>query len=45
MKGILIVRGRGRPRRIISATIKKDLDFNILIVNMVYDRTLLQRLI
>ena len=39
MKGSSIVRGRGRSRKTIGKTIKKDLEFNGLIVNMIYDRT------
>ena len=35
-----IVRGRGRPRKIIGENIKRDLDVNNLNVNMIYDRTL-----
>jgi len=37
--------GRGRPRKIIKKTIKKDLEINELDKNMVYDRTLWHRLI
>jgi hypothetical protein len=33
-------RGRGRPRKTIRETIKKDLELNELDTNMVYDRTL-----
>jgi len=33
-------RGRGRPRKIIIETIRKDLEINELDQNMVYDRTL-----
>jgi len=34
-----ITRDRGRPRKIIRETIKKDLVINELDPNMVYDRT------
>ena len=39
MKGSPIGRGRGRPRKIIYETIEKDLDFNSLSIDMVYDKT------
>ena len=45
MESSLIVRGRGRPRKTIGETIKRDLNFNDLNVNMIYDRTLWRRLI
>ena len=45
MEGSLIVRGRGRPRKIIAETIKRNLGFNGLNVNMIYDRTLWRYLI
>jgi len=35
-----VKRGRGRPRKTISETIRKDLEVNELDPNMVYDRTL-----
>ena len=35
-----VKRGRGRPRKTIRATIRKDLDVNELDSNLVYDRTL-----
>jgi len=35
-----IIRDRGRPRKIITETIRKDLEFNELDPTMVYDRTL-----
>ena len=35
-----VKRGRGRPRKTIRATIRKDLDVNELDPNLVYDRTL-----
>ena len=40
MEGSLIARGRGRPRKTIGETIKRDLNVNDLNVNMIYDRTL-----
>ena len=40
-----IAGGRGRPRKIIWKTIKRDLEFNSLNVNMIYDRILWHRLI
>jgi hypothetical protein len=38
-------RGRGRPRKTIRETIRKDLKINELDKNMVYDRTLWRNLI
>ena len=35
-----MLRGRGRPRKIIRETIIKDLEVNELDPNLVYDRTL-----
>jgi len=35
-----VKRGRGRPRKTIRETIRKDLEVNELNPNMVYDRTL-----
>ena len=35
-----IKRGRGRPKKTIRETIRKDLEFNELDPNMVFDRTL-----
>jgi len=40
MEGISITRCRGRPRKTIRETIKKDLEVNELDRNMVLDRTL-----
>jgi hypothetical protein len=40
MEGSQITRGRGRRRKTIKETIKKDLEINELDKNMVYDRTL-----
>jgi len=40
-----ITRGRGRPRKTIRESIKKDLEINDLERNMVYDRTLWHNLI
>jgi len=45
MKGNQIIRGRGRLRKSIWETIKKDLDINKLDKNVIYDRTLWCRLI
>jgi len=35
-----VIRGRGRPRKTIRETIRKDLEVNELDPNMIYDRTL-----
>lgn len=40
MKSIPIARGRGKPRRVIGETIKKDLEVNSLDKYMISDRTL-----
>jgi hypothetical protein len=40
-----VKRGRGRPRKTIRETIRKDLEVNELDPNMVYDRTLWHHLI
>jgi len=40
MEDIQITRGRGRPRKTIRETIRKDLEINELYPNMVYDKTL-----
>jgi hypothetical protein len=40
MEDSQITRGRGRPRKTIRETIRKDLEINDLDQNMVYDRTL-----
>jgi len=40
MEDSRIIRGRGRPRKTIRETNKKDLEINELDQNMVYDRTL-----
>ena len=45
MEGSLIARDRGRTRKTTCETIKRDLDFNSLNVNMIYDKTLWHRLI
>jgi hypothetical protein len=45
MEDSQIIRGRGRPRKTIRETIKKDLETNELDRNMVCDRTLCRRLI
>jgi len=41
MEGRLITRGRGRPRKTIRETIKKDLEINEREKGMVFDRTLM----
>jgi hypothetical protein len=43
MEGSQITRGRGRPRKTIRETIKKDLETNELDRNMVCDRRLWRR--
>jgi len=40
MEGRQITRGRGRPRKTIRETIKKDLEINELEKDMGFDRTL-----
>lgn len=40
MEGGPIARGRGRPRKTIDETIKKDLYVNGLSIDMIYNRTL-----
>lgn len=45
MKGILIARGRGIPRKTIGETINKDLDINGLSIDMVHDKTLWRHLL
>ena len=40
-----VKRGRGRPRKTIRETIRKDLEVNELDPNLVYDRTLWRHLI
>jgi len=40
-----VKRGRGRPRKTIRETIRKDLEVNELDLNLVYDRTLWRHLI
>jgi len=45
MEDSKITRGRGRPRKTTTETIKKDLEINELDQNMVYDRTLWHNLI
>jgi len=45
MEDSQIARGRGRPRKTIRETIKKDLEVNELDPNLVYDRTLWRNLI
>ena len=41
MEDSLIPRDRGTPRKTIGKTIKRELNFNGLNVNTIYDRTLL----
>ena len=45
MEGSQITRCRGRPRKTIRETIKKDLEMNELEKDMVFDRRLRRRLI
>ena len=45
MEEIQVKRGRGRPRKTIRETIRKDLDVNELDPNLAYDRTLWRHLI
>lgn len=45
MEGSQTIRGRGRSRKIIRETIRKDLKINELDRNMVFDRTLWHNLI
>ena len=40
MENSQIAKGRGRFRKTVGETIKRDLDFNGLNVNIIYDRTL-----
>ena len=40
IEGSQITRGRGRPRKTIRETIRKDLEINELEKDMVFDRTL-----
>jgi len=40
LEDIQITRGRGRPRKIIRESSRKDFEINELDTNMVYDRTL-----
>ena len=40
-----VKRGRGRPKKTIRETIRKDLEVNELDSNLVYDRTLWRNLI
>ena len=45
MKGSPLAEGRERPKRTIGKTIKKDLNFNGLIVNVIYNRKIWRYLI
>jgi len=45
MKDSQITIGRGRPRKTIRETIRKNLEINELDQNIVYDRTLWRNLI
>ena len=45
IEGSPIARDSGRPRKSIGETIKRDLEFNGLNVNMIHDRTLWLHLI
>lgn len=40
-----IVRGRGKARKTINQTTKRDLNFNALSLNTIHDKTLLRHLI
>lgn len=40
MEGSPITRGSGTLRKTIDETVKKELDFNILNINMIYGMTL-----
>ena len=40
MTGSTLPRGRGRPRKTIDETVKRDLHINGLNINMIYDRAL-----
>jgi len=40
-----VIRGRGRHRKTIRETIKKDLEVNELDPNLIYDKTLWRNLI
>lgn len=44
-EGSLIVIGKEKPRKTINQTIKSDLDFNDLSLDLIHDRTLWGRLI
>ena len=45
MKSSLVTRGRGRHRKTIVETVKRDLNVNGLNINMISDRALWHRLI
>jgi hypothetical protein len=45
MQGSQITRGRGRPRKTVRETIKKDLEISEFNRDMIYDKTLWLRLI
>ena len=45
MEDCHITRGRGKPRKTIRETVKKDFEINKLDRNMVYDKTLWDNLI
>ena len=45
MEGSIVTRCKGRPRKTISETVKRDLHVNGLNINMIYDRALWRRLI
>ena len=40
MEGSPIASGRGRPRKTVGKTFKKDLEVNSLTIDMVYERIL-----
>ena len=39
MKGNLIARDKRRPKKIIGKTIKEDIEFNDLNINIIHDKT------
>ena len=45
MEGSNVTRGRGKPRKTIGETVKRDLHVDSLTINTIYDRVLWYRLI
>ena len=43
MEGSLVTKGRGRPRKTVGETVKRDLNINGLNINMIYYRALWRR--